>query len=120
MIKQKHELERQEELTKLQEQSAKKQLDAQIKGASEGIKGLEKEIGELEKMKFDVSKPTLAGKDERMTSLARGSGDLQHQQLKMAERHVKLAELQQRLMAEIARYQKLIAEKEENVFVLGS
>lgn len=109
----------QEEIAKIQERSRQKQLDAEIKGADKSVKEIEKQIGDLEKIKIDVSNPSLTSKDERMTSLGRGTGDIQFQQLEQAKRQVKIAELQQKLMAEIARYQRLIAEKEDPILAIG-
>jgi hypothetical protein len=104
---------------KLREQAFKKQQAAEIKASADSVKGLESEISDLESMKLDTSRPTLASKDERMTSLARGSGDIQQQQLEQSKRQVKLAELNQKLMQENARYLKLLAEKEETVISIG-
>jgi hypothetical protein len=122
LVRQKHELERQkkdqEDLAKIQETANKKQLDAQIKGADRSVKEIEKQIGELEKIKIDVSNPSLTSKDERITSLSRGQ-DIATQQLEQTKRQTKIAELQRILMAEIARYQRLIAEKEDPIISVG-
>jgi len=104
---------------KLREQMLKKQQAAEIKAAGDSVKALESEISDLEKLKIDTSRPTLNSQDERMTSLARGSGDIAKQQLDLTKRQVKLSELNQKLMQENSRYLKLLAEKEESVIAFG-
>lgn len=114
------EFEKQEqEKIKAAEKAAKQRQTAEIKSASESVKALEKEISEIEKVRIDTSRPTLNSQDERMKSLARGAGDIAKQQLEQTKRQVKIAELNQKLMQENARYLKLLAEKEESVIAFG-
>jgi hypothetical protein len=93
----------------------KKKRDEEIKASANSVKSLEKEISDLDKVKPDSSRPSLTSGDERMTSLARGGGDIQQQIAEHTKRQAAIAVRQEKLQVMMEKHLKLIAEKEEKV-----
>jgi chromosome segregation ATPase len=119
LVKQRNELQRQREeadkLAKQQEDAARKQQQEQVKLSQQRIKQVEKYISELEAFRIDVSRPTLSGRDERITSQARGSGDLAQQQVRLTQVQVELQRAQKKLAELMERHLNVIANQEDPV-----
>jgi len=103
---------------KEKEQAAKKRQAEEIRLAKESIGSLESQIQDLESIRVETSAPGLTGKDERLTVGRAKVLDSGQQQVELSKRQIKIAELQQKLTAEIARYTKLSAERKDEIVSL--
>ena len=119
LVRQKQELQRQreeaEQLARQQQDAARKQQQEQVKQSQQRIKEVENYIKELESFRIDVSRPALSGRDERITTQARGSGDLAQQQVRLTEVQVELQRAQKKLAEMMERHLNVIAKQDDPI-----
>ena len=91
------------------------EIQNQAKAREEEIKKQEALIKELESFRIDVSRPALSGRDERITTQARGSGDLAQQQVRLTEVQVELQRAQKELAELMESHLNVISKQEDPI-----